>query len=132
MREFVPSDRIPFEEANIDWEKTLAYSYARWGEIYVNLEGREPKGIVKPGKEYEEIKDFIIRELKNITDPLTGKQLDVKVFRKEEIYFGEDLDYAPDLFLQIDNFKTWVSTAFGYDSIFYPVTKDATWMGSHG
>jgi predicted AlkP superfamily phosphohydrolase/phosphomutase len=55
----------------VDWSKTRAYAQ-RICYIYVNLKGRDPHGIVEPGREYEEVRDEIIRTLYDHTDPDTG------------------------------------------------------------
>ena len=47
---------------NVDWSKTKAYAMGL-GDIYVNLKGREGKGIVAPGAEYEAVRDEIKRKL---------------------------------------------------------------------
>ena len=39
----------------INWPQTRAYSFGYQGQIFINLEGREPQGIVKPGKEYDQV-----------------------------------------------------------------------------
>lgn len=57
-------------DGNIDWSKTKAYAQ-RLMYIYVNLEGREPTGIVKPS-EYEEVRKKIIDTLLGLKDPRTG------------------------------------------------------------
>ncbi len=40
---------------NVDWSRTRAYQLGLGG-IYINLQGREAKGIVKPGAEYEALR----------------------------------------------------------------------------
>lgn len=80
-----------------DWTKTRAYSLGSYGNIYINLKGREPDGIVEPGAEYEELRNKIIARLLELKDPATGKQVVKKVYRREEIYHGEFLSKAADL-----------------------------------
>lgn len=82
----------------IDWDRTKAYSHGNMGLMYINLKGREPNGIVTP-EEYDELRDYIIKELYKLKDPETGKNIVDKVFKKEEIYNGECLEDAPDLFI---------------------------------
>ena len=55
---------LSFED--VDWSRTKAYSIGSTaGQIYINLKGREPMGIVQPGTEFEEVREAIIRELKD-------------------------------------------------------------------
>lgn len=84
------------ELSDIDWSKTVAYSLGNIAFIYINLEGREPKGIVKK-EDYDKVRDEIIQELYNIKDPNTGEKIIDRVYRKEEIYSGKEIDKAPDL-----------------------------------
>ncbi len=84
----------------IDWSKTKAYSVSNTESgIYLNLEGREPQGIVKPGPEAEELKKVIIDKLQQIRHPDTGEQLvpPDRVVPREKIYDGPFVDRAPDV-----------------------------------
>ena len=45
---FEKVNRFMLSMNDMDWSKTLAYSRGYYGEIFLNLEGREPHGIVKP------------------------------------------------------------------------------------
>ena len=52
--------------------------------IYVSLKGRDPHGIVKPGKEYEEVRDKIIAALYDYVDPNTGRRPIRLALRRED------------------------------------------------
>lgn len=82
----------------IDWSKTKAFSSFSGGEeiIYINLKRREPMGIVKPGREYEELRDDIISRLYNVKD-YEGRSIIEKAYKREDIYNGEYLCLAPDI-----------------------------------
>jgi len=80
----------------INWLKTKAYTIDG-KSIYVNLKGREPSGVVSPNLEYERVRREIIKRLYRLVDPETGNQVIEKVFKKEEIYFGPNVERAPDL-----------------------------------
>jgi len=92
----------------IQWDKTKAFSYGTWGTIYINLEGREPEGIVKE-EEYEQLRTEIIDGLKEIP---------VKAYRKEELYHGQYLESAPDIIIQIDDYVNSISGVVGYGKDF--------------
>jgi len=49
---------------DIDWSRTTAYSKGNYGQIFVNLKGREPRGVVEPGAQFEAVRSEIIRKLK--------------------------------------------------------------------
>jgi predicted AlkP superfamily phosphohydrolase/phosphomutase len=87
---------------DVDWSRTLAFSKGNYGQIYVNLEGREPDGVV-PENQYETIREQIIERLRALEDPLTGECWAGSVFRREEIYEGPLIGDAPDIaFLPAD------------------------------
>jgi len=90
---------------SVDWERTKAYSLGNYGQIYVNLKGREPKGVVSPGLEYEKVLNDITERLYALQDPKTGKTISGKVYRKEDIYHGPFLDEAPDLVFMPDDLR---------------------------
>ena len=84
---------------NIDWSRTKAFSYDVFGLIWINLESRELEGVVKDGKEYEDVRSEIIERALRFTDPETGEKVFSKAYRKEEIYNGECVKNAPDIIL---------------------------------
>ena len=53
--------KVPYREKSVDWSKTKAYTVG-CGNVYVNLEGREPCGIVKP-EDYHKVVGEIIDAL---------------------------------------------------------------------
>jgi predicted AlkP superfamily phosphohydrolase/phosphomutase len=82
---------------DVDWSQTRAYSLGNYGQLYVNLRGREPQGIVTPGAEYERVVDELTERLSHLRHPRTGQALPVRVYRREEIYQGDHLEEAPDV-----------------------------------
>ncbi len=86
---------LSFED--VDWRRTVAYSLGNVGQININLAGREPMGCVEPGAQYEEVRDHILARLKELRDPETGEQVVESVYRREEIYDGDQVEYAPDI-----------------------------------
>jgi hypothetical protein len=82
---------------DIVWSETLAYGLGT-GQLWVNLRGRESQGIVGSGREYKEVCDALVNELRtNWRDPQTNELVVEQVLRKEEAYSGEYLFKAPDL-----------------------------------
>jgi predicted AlkP superfamily phosphohydrolase/phosphomutase len=95
LRERVSSVQIL---SMIDWATTRAYHTAEFpGDIRVNLKGREVKGIVQPGTEYDAVYETIRAGLEAFTDPDTGKRIVERVYRRDELYWGPYVDLAPDL-----------------------------------
>lgn len=83
--------------ADVDWSRTTAYAVGNGGQVFVNLRGREPQGIVEPGAEYERVVDEIIERLAEIADPKTGKPIELDIYRRDELYTGECVDLLPDI-----------------------------------
>jgi predicted AlkP superfamily phosphohydrolase/phosphomutase len=88
---------------DIDWRSTKAYSSGNIGQVFVNVKGREPHGIVDPGSEYEAVRDQIIALLADLEDPETGVPVIEHIYRREEIYNGPYVDQMADiLFLPVN------------------------------
>jgi predicted AlkP superfamily phosphohydrolase/phosphomutase len=82
---------------DVDWPTTRAYSVGNYGQIFVNLKGREPQGCVSPGAEYDQILEDLTDRLQRLVDPESGQTVIGKVFRKDDVYSGTYADRAPDL-----------------------------------
>lgn len=76
-------------------------AYPSYDGVSINLRGREPRGIVEPGSEYEDLRTQIIRNLMACVDPMTGEKIVDRVYRREEIYHGPHADHAPDLAVKL-------------------------------
>jgi predicted AlkP superfamily phosphohydrolase/phosphomutase len=83
--------------AAVDWSRTRAYGSGTMGNIYLNVRGREPAGIVTPGIEYEALRSEIIAGLAALRDPEDGRPVFEAVYRREDIYHGPCLELAPDI-----------------------------------
>lgn len=82
---------------NVDWSKTKAYALGL-GQVYINLKGREEKGIVEPGEEYKQVVAAIKAGLEAYVDEETGERPVAHVFTRDEAYNGVyDPALIPDL-----------------------------------
>ena len=75
-------------------DDTRAYSLIP-GRLYLNLEGREPRGSV-PQAEYEAVRDELKAEIEALEGP-DGTPVAKRVVEKEEAFRGDHDDIAPDL-----------------------------------
>jgi len=98
---------------DIDWAQTKAYAFGKYGQIFINLKGREPQGIVAPGEEYEQLLKEISKRLLKLVHPKTGEKMVREVLRKGELYQGPMLKKAPDLSFVIRDFRYDSSVQFG-------------------
>ncbi len=116
---------------NVDWSKTKAYGMGL-GDIYINLEGREGKGIVSPGAEYEAVREEIKRKLVTLVDPKTGQRAVSRIFTREEAYGSFDANVIPDLFV-----TNTAGYRIGWQGSLGVVTKEMfednaqIWSGDH-
>jgi predicted AlkP superfamily phosphohydrolase/phosphomutase len=83
--------------ADVDWSRTTAYAVGNGGQIFVNLRGREPQGIVEPGAEYERVVAQIVDRLREMADPRTGERIELDIYRRDELYAGAHVDLMPDV-----------------------------------
>lgn len=90
--------------SDIDWARTSGYAMeVQEGNIFINLKGREPEGIVEPGIEYEALREDISRALENWRDPFDGSQVVRRVFKREELFHGPNFERTPDLLIQFNS-----------------------------
>src|SRR5262245_60412434 len=55
----VPDRPTPFARLDVDWDRTVAWSEGGYcARVFLNVRGREPRGIIEPG-DYERTRDDI-------------------------------------------------------------------------
>jgi len=116
-------------EAALDYSGTKAFfaSIPAQG-IFINVK-REGAGIVEPGAEYDQLREEIRKGLYEIKDPTDGKPIVDKVFFREELYHGDQAQYAPDIVFQAKNFGCLGRQLIGLKDILQP--SDKTPNGFH-
>ena len=115
----------------VDWSRTQAYSLGT-GSVFINLEGREGRGIVSPHGEYEEIVERIARGLEEVRDPKTGQKVLIKAHKGSDIYHGKHMDEAPDIRLGFkDGYRTSWETTLGGIPKELVVDNTKKWSGDH-
>jgi len=105
---------ISFDD--IDWSRTKAYSRGAFGQIYVNLNGREPQGIVEPGADYDQLMMELVAALEKLQHPETGEPLITDIHQRSAVYDGPYLDEAADVMFSIQNYLYQSSVKMGLDS----------------
>lgn len=68
----------------VDLGKSRAVPYLDPQHVWVNLQGREPEGIVPPER-YEQVREAIIDTLRQVRDPETGESPFSLVCRREDL-----------------------------------------------
>jgi predicted AlkP superfamily phosphohydrolase/phosphomutase len=88
--------------AQIDWPHTQAYRFPMYPPtegIVINVAGRQRQGIVQPDGEYEQVRERILEQAWQLIDPMTGKAVVVRAYKREELYHGPHAERAPDIVL---------------------------------
>ena len=98
--------------SGVDWTRTRAFAGGKYGNIYLNVRGREPQGIVEPGREYERLCEEIEQALYALSDPDTGAPIVECVHRREALYWGPWVHLAPDLLIQWREYAYLTSEAY--------------------
>jgi len=92
----------------IDWDNTKAYSGGSTEQgIYLNVNGREPHGVVQMGGEYHKVRDELISALRNYKHP-DGTAMFDWVEPSENIHSGEFLKDAPDIVFELRGYSAVV------------------------
>lgn len=108
---------------DVDWSRTQVYSMGNFGQLYLNLKGREPQGIVAPGAAAESILDSLTRRLLALADPDSGRPVVERVLRRDEVYEGPYTEQGPDLvfFTRRMEYKPMGLSDFSSPRVFEPV-----------
>lgn len=69
----------------------------RTAGIRINLAGREAKGMVQPGEEYDSVCEQLIADLKELRNAESGEPLIREILHTRDHYSGRYLDRLPDL-----------------------------------
>ncbi len=87
----------------VDWSRTLAYSMGHVGQIYLNIAGREPHGIVR-----REDREAVLKRVTEILMELRdsdGRPLVTQVVPRKETYHGSHAEHGPDLHVVLDEYR---------------------------
>jgi predicted AlkP superfamily phosphohydrolase/phosphomutase len=110
-----PTTVTALEECEIDWSRTKAWSsggyYAR---LFLNVQGREPEGIIPPD-EVEAVRTELIERLASIPDP-DGSPIGTVAYRPEDLY-RDVRNVAPDLIIYFGHLRWRSVGSVGFDSI---------------
>jgi predicted AlkP superfamily phosphohydrolase/phosphomutase len=110
---------LPGEALNadlIDWDRTKAYSFGNYGEIFLNLEGREPKGSVKPD-EVEGVIGLIRGQLESLRCPYEINSLEL--IRGADVFRGPYQYKMADLFVKINNYDCVTNSRLFNPTLFF-------------
>jgi predicted AlkP superfamily phosphohydrolase/phosphomutase len=116
--------------SRVDWSATKAYALG-FNSIYLNLKGREGKGVLEPG-EVESLKEKLARGLMELTDPETGQPVVRRVYTNEELYRGPRAQEGPDLVVGFKpGYRASWQTAIGGAPKGLFIDNEKKWSGDH-
>ena len=93
---------------SIRWTGTSAYARGLFGNVWLNLRGREPQGIVEPGPEAEALLDRITDAMLALKQPDGRSPLIDAVFRGRDLAWGPEAGRAPDLVIVPHDYR-WMT-----------------------
>lgn len=114
----------------VDWKKSKAFAVGLSG-IYLNRAGREKEGILSDA-ETKSLKIEMVKNLRNLKDPMTGENAIRNVYDTQEIYKGAYVDEAPDLIVgYAPGYRvSWESVTGKIEPKIFGDNKKA-WSGDH-
>jgi predicted AlkP superfamily phosphohydrolase/phosphomutase len=116
---------------NVFWRRTRAYAAGING-LYVNLAGREARGIVAHGPEYDRLVDEISTRLLALRDPENGAQVVATVDRARDVYHGAEVPNAPDLIVGYNRgYRSSDDSALGSVGSELVTPNLGKWTGDH-
>jgi predicted AlkP superfamily phosphohydrolase/phosphomutase len=136
MREGFLTLDLPFNTGDeeglvhVDWPATVAYSLGL-NAIYLNMAGRERKGIVT-AQQRGTIVEQIASRLEALRDPLTGDPVVAKAYRASDVYRGDARAFAPDIVVGWNSgYRSSWQTALGAVPRETFVDNTDEWRGDH-
>jgi predicted AlkP superfamily phosphohydrolase/phosphomutase len=88
----------------IDWSRTQVYSEELnyFPSFWLNLRGREPRGIVDP-EDSDEVLAALESDLRAMRDPIDGAGVVARVYRRSELADGPFAERLPDLVVELND-----------------------------
>lgn len=97
--------RVPFARQYVEWDGALDYGRSQLfpgstysGNIYLNLTGREPNGVIAAEAKAALLVE-LAEKLSQISDPENGRPIFSGVYTADQLYHGPAAAHAPDLIL---------------------------------
>ncbi|MCL4490169.1 MAG: alkaline phosphatase family protein [Chloroflexi bacterium] len=111
-----PQGLVPLEKVKVNWAKTRAWgSGGYYGRVFLNVQGREPQGVIPPG-DYEKVRDELCARLAAIPDD-KGKPLATKVYKPQEVYRSVK-NIPPDLIVLFGDLGWRAVGSLGLNSLY--------------
>jgi predicted AlkP superfamily phosphohydrolase/phosphomutase len=113
-----PSKPETIEKLAVDWSKTRAWAWGGYyARVFLNVDGREPQGIV-PAQDYEKERDRLAERILNLRGP-RGEKWETRIIKPQE-YFPEARGEYPDLMVYFDDLYWRSAGTLGHGAKFLP------------
>jgi predicted AlkP superfamily phosphohydrolase/phosphomutase len=99
---------------DVDWRRTRAYARGHMGQVYLNLQGREPQGVVHPD-DYHAARDEVSAILQSLRHPEGKRPLVQTIIPGEAAAHGPYASQGPDLHLIMDDYRALAYPLFATD-----------------
>jgi predicted AlkP superfamily phosphohydrolase/phosphomutase len=104
------------EKTPVDWSKTRAWGWGGYyARIFLNVEGREPQGIVKAA-DYERVREELAERLRSVRGP-DGEAWATHVIKPDQ-YYPEARGDAPDLMVYFDDLYWRSAGTLGWGTMY--------------
>lgn len=115
----------------VDWSRTQAYACG-FGGIYLNLRGREAKGVVSVGDEADKLRREIAEKIVGMQDEETGGRPICEAFVRDDVFAGPLMNRAPDVFVGFEpGYRASWQTAIGGGLKRLVEDNAEPWCGDH-
>jgi predicted AlkP superfamily phosphohydrolase/phosphomutase len=113
-----PQKPVSLDDLEIDWPRTKVWGWGGYyARLFLNVEGREPQGIIMPD-DYEKARDELIERLLAIRGP-KGEEWKTQIIKPQEHYEELNGEY-PDLMVYFDDLYWRSAGTLGYGTKFLP------------
>ena len=117
--------------ADVDWSRTKAYAVG-FTSLYLNLAGRESKGIVTAGAEAHTLRQELCDKLRRVGDAERGRPMVENVYVGNDVYDGPQKADGPDLVVGYAlGYRASWQTALGGAPQQVVVDNDSLWAADH-
>jgi len=113
-----PSKVVSVDDLAIDWGKTKAWAWGGYyARVFLNVEGREPKGVIKP-EDYEKEREDLTKRILALRGP-NGEEWKTRVIWPRQYYEEANGEY-PDFMVYFDDLYWRSAGTLGHGTKFLP------------
>jgi predicted AlkP superfamily phosphohydrolase/phosphomutase len=98
------AESVFLSRRHVDWSRTRAYAQGNFGQIFLNLKGRQPNGCVAR-EDARPLLDDLKAALQAIPHPETGAPLIEHIYERDDLYQGPYASLAPDLTVVLTDWR---------------------------